>query len=429
MNFTQISHPTVTAAKDEFLIRKIMRDSRLEKLPIEKITLAPQYPLGVYEDFMLEDLTENIRVNGILTPILVCEKLVCEKVYMYEVIDGAARYEAAKILGETELPATIVTCSADEAVMIAFECNLCRRSIKDLKLSIQAKIISDYYYSLKDQGRRSDLIYRAAHGEERMMYELDEEYNRARGKKVNKFLRRFANKYERYDVRREVMERYGVSGANISRFLRINQLYGGLKEYMDAGEIGFIAAVQLSFLTGEMQELVAECIKEGAKITVKNAGKIKQTATHMRQRGENPAPARLREIVRRIFFGAETDPLKPRQFKSKSKPKMENFSPLDAALGDYPNSPYKGINDYEKYLKARFPNYFQEDASGMEQENIFIRTLIFFYVTLSDTMCLYFSQFFNPLLDYANMIDGFTSGVIRYYSGLADGTIQPPEMS
>ena len=420
MNFTKISHPTITAVEDEFLIRKIMRNSRLEKLPIDKITPSPENPFGGYEDFMLKDLIENIRLNGVLTPVL-----VREKEDGYEIIDGAARYEAAKVLSETELPATVILCSDEESVMISFECNLCRRSIRDLKLSIQAKIISEYYNTLKKQGMRSDLIYRAAHGEERMMYELDEEYNRARGKKVNKFLRRFANKYERYDVKREVAERYGISGANIARFLRINQLCGGLKEYMDAGEIGFISAVQLSFLTDEMQELVAEAIKGGVKINVKNAGKLKETATHMKQRGEKPAPARLRAIVRRILFGPEIDLAKPKEFKSK--PSAAAFSPLDAAIGGNPNAPYKGIKDYEKYLNARFPKYFPEDASAMEQEDIFIRTLIYHYVTLSDTMCLYFSQFFSPLMNYADMLDNFTSGVIYFYTGLADGTIQPPE--
>jgi hypothetical protein len=64
MNFTTISHPKFTAADDVFVIRNIMRDSKLKKLPIEKITLPTENPFGSYEDFMLNDLIENVRLNG-----------------------------------------------------------------------------------------------------------------------------------------------------------------------------------------------------------------------------------------------------------------------------------------------------------------------------------------------------------------------------
>jgi hypothetical protein len=297
---------------------------------------------------------------------------------------------------------------------------LCSRSIKDLKLSVQAKIISDYYYSLKEQGRRSDLIYRAAHGEERMMYELEEEYNRARGKKVNGFLRRFANKYERYDVKREVMERYGISGANIARMLRINKLIDPLKQYADEGKIGFIAAVQLSFLTDEAQESVAECIKEGAKINVKNAGKLKQTATSMRQRGEILSPEKLCAKVRRILLGAPPKPL----FNKKSK--AAPFSVAADASPQEENKPYKRIPDIEKYLKERFPAFFPENPEDMPAGDVFIRRTLYYFVRLNDACCSFFPDFFKPNDDYVAVLQKIFDATILYFEGLVLGTIQPP---
>ena len=76
-------------------IRKITGNSRLEKIRIDKITLAINYPFEGYEDFALEDLIEEVRDNGVILPILL--RAAGDG---YEVIDGRARFLAAKAVGE-----------------------------------------------------------------------------------------------------------------------------------------------------------------------------------------------------------------------------------------------------------------------------------------------------------------------------------------
>ena len=71
-------------------IRKIMDGSRLEKIPIDKIYLAENYPFEAYEDYELTDLIEEIRENGVIAPVIVRETGAG-----FEIIDGRARFLAA----------------------------------------------------------------------------------------------------------------------------------------------------------------------------------------------------------------------------------------------------------------------------------------------------------------------------------------------
>ena len=49
-----------------------------------------------------------------------------------------------------------------------------------------------------------------------------------------------------------------MTGRNIARYMRVNQLIEPLKELLDNGEIALVAAVDLSYLEEKEQNLVAE---------------------------------------------------------------------------------------------------------------------------------------------------------------------------
>ena len=84
-------------------IRKIMDNSRLEKIPIDKIYLAESYPFEPYEDYELTDIIEEIRENGVIVPVVTRETDAG-----FEIIDGRARYLAAKEAGDEVIPAVII---------------------------------------------------------------------------------------------------------------------------------------------------------------------------------------------------------------------------------------------------------------------------------------------------------------------------------
>ena len=49
-----------------------------------------------------------------------------------------------------------------------------------------------------------------------------------------------------------------MTGRNIARYMRVNQLIEPLKELLDNGEIALVAKVDLSYLEEKEQNLVAE---------------------------------------------------------------------------------------------------------------------------------------------------------------------------
>ena len=148
--------PEIIEAVVTFSIRKIMDNSRLEKVQIDKIVLADNYPFDSHEDFAMHDLIEEIRDNGVINPVLL--RSVDDG---YEIIDGRARYLAAKEVGETALDAKIIECTDDEArELIAYSLKLFQRSFRDMPLTQQARMIAKYYNSIKHRGKRNDLIER-----------------------------------------------------------------------------------------------------------------------------------------------------------------------------------------------------------------------------------------------------------------------------
>lgn len=63
--------------------------------------------------------------------------------------------------------------------------------------------------------------------------------------------------------RDSIGEEYGMTGRNIARYMRVNQLIEPLKAMLDAGEILLVTAVDLSYLDEKEQEMVSEQAKWG----------------------------------------------------------------------------------------------------------------------------------------------------------------------
>jgi ParB family chromosome partitioning protein len=226
-----------------------MRDSRLERVPIDKVRLAENYPFDAYEDYALNDLIEEIRMNGVITPVLL--RVAGDG---FEIIDGRARFLAAKEVGEDLIAAVIIDCSDEEIIeLIAHTTMIYQRTFHDMRYSQQARIIARYYESLKKQGLRSDLIYRAQHGEDRMYYELLKEVRDEQGKYFGTSWASFGRKFAVYDVSDIVAKKYNLSGRTLARFRWLDKLTDGLIKLFEAGTIGFVAAVELSFI-GEVQQ-------------------------------------------------------------------------------------------------------------------------------------------------------------------------------
>lgn len=193
-------------------------------------------PFKLYTGKRLDDLIESIREYGILQPI------IARKINdSYEILAGHNRNNVAIMLGLQKVPVRVLEDIDDiTAELIVSESNFIQRSLADLKISERAYVISAKYNAEKRQGKRADLI--------KQVEEILED------EKISKDDENFSPRM-------------------IRRYCRINTLIKELKEKLDDEKIDIAGAVELSFLTKEEQELIAET---DTKINFAKAKKIRE---------------------------------------------------------------------------------------------------------------------------------------------------------
>lgn len=181
----------------------------------------------------LDDLVESVKLNGIIQPLVV-RSLENDQ---YEIILGHHRRDAALLSGLETVPCIIKDMDDDTAELLFMDSNL-QHGFEKMLHSEKAELIYRRNEALKRQGRRTDL-------------NLEEN-------------------------QKNVNEEFHLSRSSIQRYLRIYQLSDKLKEELDQGNIGVKVAVDLSFISHDYQEFIADYIRENnLKIDKKMSEKIK----------------------------------------------------------------------------------------------------------------------------------------------------------
>ncbi len=119
----------------------------IETIPVPKLHAFAGNPYKVLDNDEMDRLTESIRENGILTPLLVrpLEGTTDE----YEVISGHRRLHAAQKAGMTEVPAFIYPISRNDAAILLVDSNLHRDHILPSEKAFAYKLKFD---AMKHQG-------------------------------------------------------------------------------------------------------------------------------------------------------------------------------------------------------------------------------------------------------------------------------------
>lgn len=95
---------------------------------IEQIHPNPNQPRTHFNESQLQELSESIRLNGILQPLLVRKDK-----NGYEIIAGERRYQAAKIAGLTELPVIVKDVDDQQVLELALIENLQRSDLNPIE--------------------------------------------------------------------------------------------------------------------------------------------------------------------------------------------------------------------------------------------------------------------------------------------------------
>ena len=180
-----------------------------EMIQVDKLKTFENHPYKVEENEEMEMLTQSIKENGILSPLIVRPIENSE----YEIISGHRRLFASKRAGLTEVPAFVYEMDRDKAIIALVDSNLHREHLLPSEKAFAYKMKVE---AMNRQGERTDLTSSQV------------------GKRLNT-----------YEV---IAEESGESRNQIHRYIRLTNLLPELLKYVDDGQISFTPAVELSFL-------------------------------------------------------------------------------------------------------------------------------------------------------------------------------------
>lgn len=205
------------------------------------------HPFRLYEGDRLNDLVESISENGVLVPAIVRKIEPDENGFEYEMLAGHNRQNAA-VIAHRELPCIVKENLSDhDAWIYVIETNVLQRSFSEMLPSEKAAVLALRYSKMICQGRRNDII------EELKRLENPDEIreNPTSGTQCHRIKSR--------DV---LGAEYNLKGRAVANYLRINELSVALKIRIDDGEFTIAAAVQLSYLEQEEQQMVEAVLSE-----------------------------------------------------------------------------------------------------------------------------------------------------------------------
>ena len=160
---------------------------------------------------------------------------------------GHNRQNAA-VIAHRELPCIVKENLSDhDAWIYVIETNVLQRSFSEMLPSEKAAVLALRYSKMICQGRRNDII------EELKRLGNPDEI------RENKTCGIDCHKSKSRDV---VGAEYNLKGRAVANYLRINELSVALKIRIDDGEFTIAAAVQLSYLEQEEQQMVEAVLSE-----------------------------------------------------------------------------------------------------------------------------------------------------------------------
>ena len=230
------------ASIDELL--GVVNEESAMEIEISKIHPFKNHPFKVLDDEKMQDLVESVRINGVLTPVL----LRMDDNEEYEMVSGHRRMHAAQLAGLTTIPAIVRELSDDDAVIAMVDANIQR---EELLPSEKA-----FAYKMKMDAMR-----------------------RTAGRPTKENPRQNVGNYETADI---IGKDNGKSGRQVQRYIRLTELIPELLDLVDKKKLQFTVAIDISYIDKEVQEWIYEYIRDTGFI------KPKQIAALRNQLNDGP---------------------------------------------------------------------------------------------------------------------------------------------
>ena len=239
---------------------EVKAENGVERIKIDEIQAFHDHPFHLYEGERLQDMVQSIKEHGVLNPVIV-RKLGKG----YEMLSGHNRANAAKLAGLTEVPAIVKADLPDEeAYVYVIETNLMQRSFNDLMPSEKAAVMAAHYDKVCCQGKRNDII---------------RELELLNGIEPKSTCGHNGHKLKSRDA---MAAEYGFSSRNAARYLRLNYLIQPFKNLMDENKIALLAAVDVSYLTENEQNMLWNIVeRQGLKVKPVYAERLRKASGNL----------------------------------------------------------------------------------------------------------------------------------------------------
>lgn len=287
-------------------------ETEIVELSIDILTPRKNHRFSPSPKAKRDMIKESIQEHGVIQPVIVrpAEDCAYKIPGKYEILAGHQRTELCKELGKNTVPCVIKSgLSEEDAEQYVMITNI-QRSWEELSYSERAAILSEYYTAVKNGGRQKDV--------------LDEinSYLQTYSKPVNTRAEEGLSQIATGGIR-DVAEEYDLSKDMIARYIRIDTLIEDIKVMLDDKEIALIAAVELSYISEENQNIFVELMKtDGNKCDIKKAKLIRE----LQQKGKLTI-ATMQEVL--SGEKAKKSPGKPKPFKVNGGIIKKYFKPED----------------------------------------------------------------------------------------------------
>lgn len=209
-------------------------------IPVEDVVPFKKHPFKVKDDEKMEDLVESIRANGILTAVIV-RKTEDDH---YEMISGHRRLHAAMRVGLDTIPAVIKDMSDDESIVAMVDANIQREELLPSERAFAYRMKME---AMNRQGKRHDLTF---------------------GQNVQKW------------THEEIGNDVGMSGRQVQRYIRLTELIPELLELVDMKRLQFTVAVDISYISKEIQKWIYEYIHDNGVIKQEQVSELRKYIEH-----------------------------------------------------------------------------------------------------------------------------------------------------
>ena len=197
----------------------------IQNIKIIEITDFPNHPYKVLDDDEMLEMSESIKENGVIHPVIVRAK----KDGGYEMISGHRRKRATELAGIREIPAIIRQMTDDEATIYMVDSNKQRVKVLPSEKAFAYKMKLN---AMKRQGKRNDLTSSP-----------------------------MATKLNEKGTAEIIGQEFGDGKDNVYRYIKLTELIPELLQLVDDEKIALRPAVEISYLNQEEQETLLDAIE------------------------------------------------------------------------------------------------------------------------------------------------------------------------